>query len=334
MTAIWAFYFCCRFGDNSRVNTAEPKPYTVGETGQGEDNVAGSMSEEQSDVAVVERVADVDRKPTAAPSASPTLPPRRAKVHALKDTSTGSLDQKRKLGTAADAKWNNYSVSAKGLLRRKSSSSLQLATLTRVERMRAVIPISKRPRIAIIFLLSILVCMIKEGEHMQLPNQETFLESRQRMIGSCSHVISAGLKSLTVGSAVTCVSSTRVHCVLHAKFIVNSLMRNGFMAYVLHTRPMILVFIASISVMLAVFVGSLVVPRVLAGSVDENSTLSQFGNGNLLQKVIKMLPPNILTVFQGFDLLKTVVNTVFLDAGFYIVIMVTYQLLPLAYDSK
>lgn len=267
-------------------------------------------------------------------SASPKLPPRRAKVSISRGDVQGTtrLDQKRKVGTLADAKWNHYSVSAKGQMKRKVSSNIQIATLTRVERMRAVVPLSKGPRLALVALVALIICMLKEGEQTKLPDHNIMLDSRQQMLGVCSNMVMGGFKALTVNNLVRCMSKSRFYYVLRIQNSVASLDQNGFMAYVLYKKPMLLVFAASLGTMLVVFVSSCILPQILAGSVD--NTKSNHKDNELFQRAIKMLPPKIVAVYRGLDVLKLVMNTIFLDAGFYIVILVTYQLLPLAYGSN
>lgn len=258
---------------------------------------------------------------------SPTLPPQRPKVP---ERTAPGVHQRRKVGTLADAKWNEYSVSAREQGKKRMSSNFQLATLTRVERMRAVVPLSKGPRVALVALVAICICMVKEGEHLQLQEDgNAILASREQMVHVCSSMVVGGLKTLTTDSLASCISSSRYYCVLNIKNSVESLARNGFVAYVLHTRPMLLVFAASLSMMLAVFFSSIVAPSILAGSIEKSA--SQLKDGGLLQKALNMLPPNILTICRGLEVLRLVVNTLFLDAGLYIVILVTYQLFPLAY---
>lgn len=276
-----------------------------------------------------------DRAGSAGPVsiASPKLPPRRPKMQVSQgeDKEATPVSQKRKVGTLADAKWNDYSVSAKGRVKRKVSSNIQLATLTRVERMRAVVPLSKGPRIVLVALVAMLICMFKEGEQMKLPDQNSILASRQQMLVVCSNMVVGGFKTLTMDNMASCLSKGRLYCVLSIKISIDSLGRNGYIAYVLHTRPMLLVFAASLGSILAVFVSSFVVPQILKGSID--NIQAQQKDGDLFQKVIKMLPPKLLSLYRGIDVLKLVMNTIFLDAGFYIVVLVVYQLLPLAYGS-
>lgn len=265
-------------------------------------------------------------------SASPRLPQRPTPSVPREQMSTSY--QKRKVGTAADGKWNNYSISSKGQIKRKTSSNIRVATLTYLERMQASIPLSKKPRIALITLLALIICMIMEGDRLQMIDDGTILEGRQQMMTSCSHVVVAGLQALTMESVVSCLSGTRLYCVIHARLFADSFVRNGFIAYLLHNKPVALVFAASLGMMIAVFVFSLLIPQILTGCVDGTSSFAPEKEGDLLQKVIRMLPANILAVLKGLDLFKTIVNTMFLDAGLYIVVLVTYQLLPLAYGSK
>lgn len=277
-----------------------------------------------------------DRTEIASPvsSASPKLPPQRPKVQVSQGEvqATTRVNQKRKVGTLADAKWNDYSVSSKGQVKRQVSSNIHLATLTRVERMRAVVPLSKGPRLVLVALVALLICMLKEGEQMKLPDQNAILDGRRQMFGVCSSLVMDGFKALTVNNLASCISKSRIYYVLRIQNTVDSFDRNGLMAYVLYTKPMLLVFASSLGTMLAAFVFSCAVPQILAGSIDDK--ISNQKDNDLLQKVIKMLPPKILSVYRGLDVLKLVMNTIFLDAGFYIVVLVTYQLLPLAYGSN
>jgi len=274
-----------------------------------------------------------DRSGLAGPvsSASPKLPPQRPKVQVSQVKEATAVSQKRKVGTLADAKWNDYLVSSKGRVKRKVSSNIQLATLTRVERMRAVVPLSKGPRIVLVALVAMLICMFKEGEQMKLPNQNSILASRQQMLGVCSSMVTGGFKTLTMYNVASCLSKSRFYCVLSIKNSFDSLGQNGFIAYVLYTRPMLLVFAVSLGTILAVFVSSFVVPQILKNSID--NIQAQQKDGDLLQKAIRMLPPKLLSLYRGIDLLKLIMNTIFLDAGFYIVVLVIYQLVPLAYGS-
>lgn len=259
--------------------------------------------------------------------ASPKLPPQRPKVP---ERTAPGVHQRRKVGTLADAKWNDYSVSSKEQGKKRISSNIQLATMTRVERMRAVVPLSKGPRVALVALVAICICMVKEGEHLQLQEDgNAILASREHMMHVCSSMFVGGLKTLTTDTLASCISSGRYYCVMNIKTSVESLAQNGFVAYVLHTKPMLLVFAASLSMMLAVFFSSIVAPSILASSTDKSA--SQQKDGGLLQKAFNMLPPNILTICRGLEVLRLVVNTLFLDAGLYVVVLVTYQLFPLAY---
>ena len=294
--------------------------------------VQDTVQHTEGEVESETRPCDGVESTARASGASPKLPPQRPKVRAERAAPGVPVHQRRKVGTLADAKWNEYSVSAKDQQRKKRmGSNIQLATLTRVERMRAVVPLSKGPRVALVVLVAICICMVKEGEHLQLENMHgnAILASREQMVQVCSSMVVGGLKTLTTDTLASCISSSRYYCVLHIKNSVESLARNGFVAYVLHARPMLLVFAASLSMMLAVFFSSIVAPSILADSID--TIASQQKDGGLLQKAFNMLPPNILTICRGLEVLRLVVNTLFLDAGLYIVVLVTYQLFPLAY---
>jgi len=96
---------------------------------------------------------------------------------------------------------------------------------------------------------------------------------------------------------------------------------------------MLFIFAVSLGVILAAFLVSYVCPSILEKHVDggDDSTTQQSAF-NMMSKMVKLLPPHVAKVFKSVNLFKTLINTLFLDAGYYIVLSVSYQMLPLAWS--
>ena len=280
------------------------------------------------------------------PSLGPTLPPREVQkvkaptVNKLEaqapqvSSSSTETHNKRKIGTAADGKWTNYSVDTKAhVLRKKSSSRIQFNSLTRVERMKASLSASRMTRILMVAIMSLIICMFKEGEYMSPPSPEALLKSRENVLSSCSKLVSGGPTGIHLDSIGKCASSARLCGVHYVKHSLQSWTAPGFVSYSLNKMPMALIAATSMAVILVWFCCSYMAPCIFIGS-ECDMALAQQNDGNILGKVIKMLPPKITSLFRSIDLTKSMINSIFLDAGFYIIIMVVYQLLPLAMHSS
>jgi len=280
-------------------------------------------------------------------SLGPTLPPREVqkvkaptvnKVEAAQApkvfSSSTENNNKRKIGTAADGKWTNYSVDTKArALRKKSSSKIQFSSLTRVERMKASLSASRVTRILMVAIMSLSICLFKEGEYISPPSPKTLLQSRQNVLSSCSKLVSGGPTAIHVDSIGSCVSSARLCGVNYVKHSLHTWTVPRFVSYSLNKMPMVLIAATSMTVILLWFCCSYIAPSIFIGS-ECDLALAQQNDGNIMTKVIKMLPPKITSLFYSIDLAKSMINSIFLDAGFYIIIMVVYQLLPLAMHSS
>lgn len=293
---------------------------------------APSPSPSKEDGADVTQVTEATSQPDPKPPSKP--PPAQGPRLPSKTA------PKKKVGTLhQEEKWREYaskSTAASHSLQRKNSLSaslLKVATMSKVERMSAAVPVSRVLRLVIVVILTLLFCMIKEGDHLvkgENPSK-AFVMSEQRMLESCSslltstNIFQASSVSNIPAMARACVNSTRV-------VVAMVLAAQSQFAWVAQIeRPIVYIGLASLAAVLIVFLTSYVFPRTLVNHVDgAEQGGNDAGAAAMLKKMMTMLPSNVLTAFHSANLLRTMVNAAFIDASCYIVIMVTYQLVFLA----
>jgi hypothetical protein len=285
--------------------------------------------------------------PTPSPSPAPAKPPPlgpslpEKKKPSYKPKKVGTLYQEKK--------WGEYEAKAgPSALKRKSSLNgsrlLKISALSRVERIQAVVPLSRWPRLIVTFALTLMLCMIKEGDRLASGESSgsdinssnsgrLFVENEKRMLDSCSGLLS-GAHVLTASSpsrGLSAIPSMARACLDSSRVVASMALSAQFPWAAAIERPLVYIGLASLVTVLVLFLTSYVFPGILARHVDASN---QNGNdaGTMMKKMMSMLPPNILTAFHGISLLRTLVNTVFMDASCYIVIMVTYHLI-LVYSS-
>ncbi len=263
-------------------------------------------------------------KPKPLPSHGPRLPDKQAPT------------QKKKVGTLhQEKKWSGYdakvsSTSAATSAARRKSGLLKVGTLSKVERMQAAVPVSRWLRLALVSLATLLFCMIKEGDRLVKREDvgTVYLQNEQRMLTSCSGLLTSAnifraSSMMTIPSmARACVDSSRV---LMAIALAGQPQCSWVAAV---GRPIAYVGLTSLATATLVFIASYVFPGLLVNHVGETD---QGGNdaGAMMRKLMGMLPPKVLTALRSANLLRTLVNALFMDASCYLVIMIVYQLTQL-----
>lgn len=238
------------------------------------------------------------------------------------------------MGTAADGAWTKYSVgvSSPGESKKKRKNSaglLRLHSLNKVDRMSAAVAVSERLRIMAVLIVSLLLCLFKDGTHTPLATDKEIRVSYKSAVASCSRI----LDHVDVGTASQCLSRIHRYGVQKIQRYVADYIPPGLCVNILNNRPMLFVFAVSLGVILMMFFASYVAPSVLGEDVEgAGASAMQQNESSIVNKVFKLLPPHVTKVLRSVNLFKTLVNTLFLDAGYYIVISVSYQLLPLAWS--
>lgn len=285
------------------------------------------------------------RKMDEGSSMGPKLPARKApgrekQVDRASQLSTegprvATAQATRKVGTAADGAWTKYSVglsspgSANKKKRTRSAGLLRLHSLNKVERMSASVATSQRLRMMSVLLVSLLLCLFKDGTHTQLATDRDIRASYERAVASCSQIV----QRFDVGTLTQCLSRSHKYGVQKIQRFAFEYIPPGLLLHLLNNKPMLFVFAVSLGVILSVFLVSYMHPSILEKHVDggDDSSIQQ-NDFSLLSKMVKLLPPHVAKVLKSVNLFKTLINTLFLDAGYYIVISVSYQLLPLAWS--
>ena len=263
-------------------------------------------------------------KPRPLSSQGPRLPDKKAQT------------QRKKVGTLhQDTKWSGYdantsSTSAATSAARRKSSLLKVATLSKMERMQAAVPVSRWLRLALVSLATLLFCMIKEGDRW-LKSEEAgtvYLQNEQRMLTSCSGLLTSA--NIFQASSLTTIPSMARACVDSSRVMMAILLAGqpqcAWVAAV--GRPIGYVGLTSLATATLVCGASYIFPGVLVNHVDDKDQ----GVSDvvaMMKKMLGMLPPKVLTAVQSANLLRTLANALFMDASCYLVIMVLYQLTQL-----
>lgn len=263
-------------------------------------------------------------KPKPLPSQGPRLPDKKAPT------------QKKKVGTLhQDTKWRGYdakvsSTSAATSAARRTSGLLKVVALSKVERMQAAVPVSRWLRLALVSLATLLFCMIKEGDRLVRSEEvgTVYLQNEQRMLTSCTGLLASA--NIFQASSMTAIPSMARACVDSSRVLMAIVLAGqpqcAWVAAV--GRPVVYVGLTSLATATLVFIASYVFPGLLVNHVGDTN---QGGNdaGAMMRKLMGMLPPKVLTALQSANLLRTLVNALFMDASCYLVIMMVYQLTQL-----
>ncbi len=309
-------------GETTKEAAGAASPEAPGDAPSPSPVVKSSSSEEPASKPAV--AAPPKPKPSPLPSQGPRLPDKKAPT------------QKKKVGTLyQDKKWSGYdakmsSTSAATSAARRNSGLLKVVALSKVERMQAALPVSRWLRLALVTLATLVFCMIKEGDRLVKSEEvETvYLQNEQRMLTSCTGLLASA--NIFRASSMTAIPSMARACVDSSRVLMAIVLAGrpqcAWVAAV--GRPIAYIGLTSLATATLVFIASYVFPGLLLNHVDDTN---QGGNdaGAMMRKLMGMLPPKVLTALRSANLLRTLVNALFMDASCYLVIMLLYQLTQL-----
>jgi len=263
-------------------------------------------------------------KPPPSSSSGPRLPAKSAK---------------KKIGTLhQEEKWSNYAGANPTSLQahRKNSFNsglLKVTTLSNVERMSVAVPVSRPLRLVLVSLLTVILCLIKEGDLLAKDENSSmvFNASESHMVDSCSALLTSA--NIFQASTVREIPAMARSCLANSRVVIAMVLATEprFAWATGIQRPIAYVGLASVAAAVFVFLASYVFPRILVKHLGgEDDVGSDGGPAAMVKKMMStMLPANLRTAFHSVNLLRTMLNAVFMDASCYLVIMITYQLVVL-----
>jgi len=97
---------------------------------------------------------------------------------------------------------------------------------------------------------------------------------------------------------------------------------SAFSVQIIEQKPMMIVFALSLSLITFFFVFLLIL-RIEGDSSQYNES-----GKTIFHRIISMLPKHISNLLFSLDIVKTIMNALFLDAGLFIIVAVSYHAIP------
>lgn len=179
-------------------------------------------------------------------------------------------------------------------------------------------------RVAAVILVSLLCSIYHSAIETTAPSARLINSQRKTTIKSCNLVMATrNLRLVQLPSfAVRCMSELNKYMTMEIRAGASSFGSSAFSVQIIEQKPMMIVFALSLSLITFFFVFLLIL-RIEGDSSQYNES-----GKTIFHRIISMLPKHISNLLFSLDIVKTIMNALFLDAGLFIIVAVSYHAIP------